>query len=156
MSLTFRPARAAEHDHLKRMIIGTFEPITWMKRADEQFGLMNGLDWSERWKLRLEKVFATEIILVGELSGEIAACATGTYDEPTAMGFVNLIAVEAQHQGKGLGREMLREIVAHFKSLGAAYAHLDCLTTNEVGNNLYRSEGFEEAMRSIRWIRKIE
>jgi len=155
-SLTFRPARATEHDHLKRMIIDSFEPITWMKPADEQFGLMNGLDWRQRWELRLEKIFATQIILVGELDGEVAACATGMYDEPTAMGFVDLLAVELPHQGKGLGREMLRGIIAHFKSLGAAYAHLDCLTTNEVGNNLYKSEGFEEAMRSIRWIKKLE
>ena len=156
MTLTFRPARTAEHDHLKKMIIDTFEPITWSKPADKRFGLMNGLDWRERWNLRLEKVFAQQIILMGELSGEIVACATGTYDELTAMGFVDLISVEAQHQGKGLGREMLRGIVAHFKTLGAAYAHLDCLTTNETANSLYKAEGFEEAMRSIRWIKKID
>ncbi len=154
--LTFRPARADEHKQLKRMIIDSFEPITWMKGADEQFGLMNGLDWRERWELRLEKVFSTQIILVGELDGDIAACGTGTYDEPTAMGFVDLLAVEAEFQGKGLGREMLRGFIAHVKSLGAAYAHLECLTTNEVANSLYEAEGFAEAMRSIRWIKKIE
>jgi GNAT superfamily N-acetyltransferase len=156
MQLTFRPARAEEHDHLQRMIIDAFEPITWMKGADERFGLMNGLDWRERWELRLGKIFATQIILVGELAGDVAACATGTYDEPTAMGFVDLLAVEARYQGKGLGREMLRGFIAHVKSLGAVYAHLDCLTTNEVANKLYQAEGFEEAMRSIRWIKKIE
>ena len=156
MPLTFRLARADEHAHLKQMIIDTFEPITWSKPADKRFGLMNGLDWRERWKLRLEKVFAQQIILVGELDGKVAACATGTYEELTAMGFVDLVSVEAQHQGKGLGREMLRGLIEHFKSLGGAYVHLDCLTTNEVANRLYEAEGFEEAMRSIRWMKKIE
>ncbi|MDA1313224.1 MAG: GNAT family N-acetyltransferase [Acidobacteria bacterium] len=155
MPLTFRLARPDEHAHLKRMIIDTFEPITWSKPADGRFGLMNGLDWRDRWNLRLEKVFAHQIILVGELDGKVAACATGTYEEPTAMGFVDILSVGQTFQGQGLGREMLRGMIEHFKSLGGAYVHLDCLTTNEVANNLYKAEGFEEAMRSVRWMKKL-
>ena len=155
MSLQFRPAEPAEHDQLKRIIIETFEPITWSKTADQHFGLMNGLDWRSRWELRLEKVFATQIILVGESEGVIVACATGTYDKATAMGFIDILAVPAEHQGKGLGRDMLRGMMQHFKDMGAGFIHLDCLTTNEVGNRLYQSEGFEEGMRSIRWLKKL-
>ena len=156
MPLTFRLAEPAEHPRLKAMIIDSFEPITWFKTADEKFGLMNGLDWRDRWKLRLEKVFETQVILVGELAGEVVACATGTYDPKTAMGFIDLLAVTQGHKGEGLGREMLRALMQHFKDMGAVYAHLDCLTNNEVGNRLYESEGFEEGMRSIRWIKKID
>ena len=155
MSLQLRPADPAEYDHLKEMIIDAFEPITWQKTADERFGLMNGLDWRERWRLQLEKSFDARIILVGELEGAVVACATGVCDEATAMGFIDILAVASQHQGKGLGRSMLRGMLRHFKAMGAVYAHLDCLTTNEVGNRLYASEGFEEGMRTIRWIRKI-
>ncbi len=155
MSLHFRPADPAEYDRLKEMIVDTFEPITWMKHADERFGLMNGLDWRARWQLHLDKIFDTQIILVGELEGTVVACATGTYDAATAMGFIDILAVASQHQGKGVGRNMLRGMMQHFKAMGAIYAHLDCLTTNEVGNRLYASEGFEEGMRSIRWLRKI-
>ena len=156
MPLQFRPAEPAQQPLLKTMILNSFEPITWFKTADERFGPMNGLDWRERWKLRLEKVFEKQIILVGELDGKVVACATGTYDPKTAMGFIDLLAVIEGYQGQGLGREMLRGIIQHFKGMGAVYAHLDCLTTNEVGNRLYESEGFEEGMRSIRWIKKIE
>ncbi len=156
MPLTSRLAEPAEHPHLKTMILDSFEPITWFKTADEKFGLMNGLDWRDRWKLRLEKVFETQVILVGELDGGVVACATGTYDPKTAMGFIDLLAVTQGYQGEGLGREMLRGLMQHFKDMGAVYAHLDCLTTNEVGNRLYEAEGFEEGMRSIRWIKKID
>lgn len=155
MPLTFRPARPSEHALLKKMIADCFEPITWFKTADQKYGPMNGLDWRARWDIRLEKVFATQIILVGEQDGEILACATGTYDPATAMGFVDLLAVVAASQGSGLGREMLRGIIAHFQQMGAAYIHLDCLTTNEVANRLYAAEGFDKAMQSIRWIKKI-
>ena len=155
MPLTFRPATAGEHPQLKQMIVDCFEPITWFKTADQKYGPMNGLDWRARWDLRLAKVFATQIILVGEQDSEILACATGTYDAATAMGFVDLLAVVAASQGCGLGREMLRGIIAHFQQMGAVYAHLDCLTTNEVANRLYAAEGFEQAMQSIRWIKKL-
>ena len=155
MSLHVRPADPVEYDHLKEMIIDSFEPITWQKIADKRFGLMNGLDWRERWRLQLEKNFDTQIILVGELESGVVACATGVCDEATAMGFIDILAVASQHQGKGYGRSMLRGMMQHFKAMGAVYAHLDCLTTNEVGNRLYASEGFEEGMRTIRWIRKI-
>lgn len=155
MYLHVRPADPVEYDHLKEMIIDSFEPITWQKIADKRFGLMNGLDWRERWRLQLEKNFDTQIILVGELESGVVACATGVCDEATAMGFIDILAVASQHQGKGYGRSMLRGMMQHFKAMGAVYAHLDCLTTNEVGNRLYASEGFEEGMRTIRWIRKI-
>jgi hypothetical protein len=38
---------------------------------------------------------------------------------------------------------------------GAEHAYLDCLVENDVGNTLYRTEGFEEVARSIRWFIKI-
>ncbi len=155
MPLQCRLADPAEHAHLETMIIDSFEPITWLKTADEKFGLMNGLGWRERWQLQLKTVFERQIILVGELDAKVVACATGTYDANTAMGFIDLLAVTRGQQGQGLGREMLRGMMQHFKGMGAVYAHLDCLTTNEVGNRLYEAEGFEEGMRSIRWVKKI-
>jgi ribosomal protein S18 acetylase RimI-like enzyme len=41
------------------------------------------------------------------------------------------------------------------KQQGAEHAHLECLVDNEAGNNLYRSEGFTEVARSIRWFIRI-
>ena len=38
---------------------------------------------------------------------------------------------------------------------GAEHAHLDYLVENDAGNNLYRSEGFEEVARHIRWFTRI-
>ena len=155
MSLRFRLADATEHPHLKTMILDSFEPITWAKTADERFGLMNGLDWRRRWTRRLKTIFESQIILAGELENKVVACATGSYDSGTAMGFIEVLAVDLSYQGRGRGREMLRGMMQYFKEMGAVYVHLDCLTSNEVGNRLYESEGFEEGMRSIRWIKKI-
>lgn len=100
-------------------------------------------------------VFATQYILVGEEDGEIVAMASGTIEEPTRLGFIDLLAVDRRFQGRGYGRAMLRAILAYLKQQGCEHAHLECLVDNEAGNRLYQSEGFVEVARSIRWFIKI-
>lgn len=155
MSLKFRRADPAEYQKLEDLVVESFAPITWFRRVDEQFGPLNGRDWRVRWKSRFAHVFRTQIVLVGEQDGQVVAAATGTYDAQHRLGFIDLLAVGHEHQGKGLGREMLRGMLNHFKQLGALHVHLDCLTNNEAANCLYAAEGFEEVARHIRWFIKI-
>ncbi len=154
-ALQFRLARPEEHDTLRPLIIDSFEPITWYRKVDATFGPLNGLDWRERWNLRLDKIFSTQIILVGELDSQIAAVATGTYTAATRLGFVDLLAVPLPHQGKGLGREMLRGMLDHLRALGAEHAHLDCLTDNDRGNALYAAEGWTNIASSNHWLIRL-
>ncbi len=153
--LSFRPACASDYSALEPMVIDSFGPITWMRTADARFGPLNGKDWRARWETRFRRVFDTQHVLVGEANGRIVACATGTYDCDTRLGYIDLLAVDGTAQGCGYGREMLRGMIAHFKQMGAEHVHLECLQDNQVGNCLYRSEGFEEVARSVRWFKKI-
>jgi ribosomal protein S18 acetylase RimI-like enzyme len=153
--LQFRPAVPADHAALERMIIDSFETVTWAKPLDERFGPLNGQDWRARWRRRLEKVFAEQIVLVGEAEGRIAAAVTGTIDGHSALAYIDILAVAAGCQRHGYGREMLRAMMRHLESLGAQYVNLDCLTTNGKANELYRSEGFEEVACHIRWFRRL-
>jgi ribosomal protein S18 acetylase RimI-like enzyme len=155
MRLQVRPATAADHPALERMIIDSFEAVTWARPLDQRFGPLNGQDWRERWSRRLDKVFAEQIVLVGEAEGLIAAAATGTLDAASALAYLDILAVAKGSQHHGYGREMLRAMMSHFHSLGARYVNLDCLTTNGKANDLYRSEGFEEVACHIRWFRKL-
>jgi ribosomal protein S18 acetylase RimI-like enzyme len=155
MPLTFRTAAAADFAGLETLIIESFEPITWQKKLDERFGPLNGHDWRARWHARLENVFKTQVVLLGEAGGTLAAMASGTVDRGAALGFIDLLAVGRQFQGRGFGREMLRGMIKHLRALGCQYVHLDCLADNEAGSALYESEGFEEVARHLRWFKKI-
>lgn len=155
MALEFRPARPDDYPILEELCITSFEPITWFKKADERFGPLNGRDWRARWQSRFRHAFATEKVLVGEAEGRIVAFASGTLDEESRLGYIDLLAVDQRYQGRGYGRQMLRAMLRWFKQQGAEHAHLECLADNEAGNNLYRSEGFTEVARSIRWFIKI-
>lgn len=154
-SLCIRQALVAEYGELEKLTIDSFEPITWMKRADERFGPLNGKDWRQRWQARLAQIFANETVLLGTIGGKTVALATVTLDVPARLGLIDLLCVFRGEQGKGYGRAMLRGVLRYLKEQGATHANLECLTTNEAGNRLYASEGFEEVARSIRWFIRI-
>ena len=155
MPLDVRLAEASDYQKIEDMVIETFEPITWFKKLDERIGPLNGRDWRMRWKDRLGHVFETEIVLVGETGGELAAMSSGTLDPNAALAYIDLLAVDRRFRRSGYGREMLREMMQYMKALGGQYVYLDCLTDNDTGNTLYRAEGFEEVARQIRWSRRI-
>jgi len=150
MALQFRLARPEEYEALERMTINAFEPITWLKKADQKFGPLNGLDWRQRWQRRFRKIWETQIILLGEAEGEVVALATATVDEDSRLGYIDLLGVDQRFQGRGYGRQMLRGALQHLKERGCVHAHLECLRDNVVGNKLYRSEGFTEIAPSVR------
>ncbi len=155
MNLHIRRATPQDSAALEELVIASFEPITWQKKLDERIGPLNGLNWRERWRLRLAKIFATQEVLVGEVDGKLAAMASGTMDREAALGFIDVLAVGNDFQGSGLGRQMLRGMMEHLKNLGCQHVNLDCLTDNVAGNALYQSEGFEQVARHIRWFRKL-
>ena len=155
MPLVFRPAQPSEFPQLERMVIDSFEPITWFRKLDARVGPLNGKDWRTRWQSRMRRVFETQIVLVGENQDELAAMSSGTFDAEAALGYIDLLAVDRRFQRRGYGREMLRGMMRHLKSLGAQYVYLDCLTDNDNANALYRSEGFEDMARQIHWFRKL-
>ena len=156
MDLTFRTATADDFAPLERMVIDSFEPITWAKKLEDRFGPPNGRDWRGRWHDRLQGVFQTQHILLAETEGTICAMASAAIERPAAMALMDVLAVGCEFQGRGYGREMLRAMMAHLKRLGCQYVHLDCLTDNDAGNALYESEGFVEVARHIHWFRAIE
>jgi len=153
--LQTRLAQPADYEGLMKLVIDSFEPITWQKKLDARIGPLNGRDWRQRWQARLRNIFATQIVLVGQCDGQLAAMASGTIDREAALGFIDVLCVGREFQGQGLGREMLGAMLDHFRAEGSQYVNLDCLTDNETANALYQSEGFEEVARHIRWFRKI-
>lgn len=154
--MTFRIAQESDRVSVRRMIVESFEPITWMKQADELYGPFNGLDWRERFGRRVDPLLERGVVLLGEESGVIQAAAAGSYDSAAGTGVIDFLAVDPQFQGRGAGRAMLDGMLRHLASLGATTATLECLTTNETALGLYRSSGWHEIATSIRFFRRLD
>ena len=72
MPLQFRQGTTADYEQLETIVVANFEKVTWQKTVDERYGLLNGTDWRERWRMQFGKVFDMETVLVGEVDGEVA------------------------------------------------------------------------------------
>lgn len=153
--ISFRLAIDTDLPALEEMIIASFEPITWYRKVEEAFGNLNGHGWLDRWHLRMQRIFDEQIIFVGEVDGMIVAAATGTADPMTKLGYVELLAVGREHQGKGYGKAMLNAMLDHFRARGMEHATLDSLISNETANALYRNEGWTCMASSYHWMRKL-
>ena len=68
---------------------------------------------------------------MGELNGELAAMASGDCGPRGGAGVYRCAGRGRQFQGHGLGRQMLRGMIEHLKTLGCQYVNLDCLTDND-------------------------
>src|SRR5688572_20518618 len=154
--LLVRLAVLSDFVPLESLVIDSFEPITWQKKLDAAIGPLHGRSWRQRWSARLKSIFATQRVLVGEAGGQLAAMASATIDQDSALAFLDVLCVGRSFQGHGYGRQMLRAALDHYRGLGCQYVNLDCLTENEAGNALYQSEGFQEVARHIRWFRKLD
>lgn len=76
----------------------------------------------------------------GELAGYAGMALLGR--PPHTEAEVHTIGVAREHQHRGIGRMLLRELLAHADAHGAA-TYLEVRTDNEAAIALYRSEGFE-------------
>ena len=154
MPLTFREPDPTDHEAIVAMVVASFGPVTWYRKLDANLEPLNGRTWDERFEDRVRDALATQYVVIGETDGRLESFTSGTYDERSKAAFLDLLAVAPSAQGKGLGREALREFERRMQARGALYLHLDCLTNNGA-NKLYEAEGFFEAARHIRWFKKI-
>src|ERR1700689_1845984 len=113
MPLDFRSAELSEHRKIESMVIESFEPITWFKKLEGRIGPLNGQDWRARWRTRMRDVFETQVVLIGEAGGELAAMSSGTLDTEAALAYIDLLAVDPRFQSHGYGRQMLRGMMEH-------------------------------------------
>lgn len=73
----------------------------------------------------------------GELSGY------GGVDLGGEVADIMTMAVAAHHQGRGLGRQLLDELVARAVADHAAYLMLEVRADNDAARRLYESRGFD-------------
>jgi hypothetical protein len=99
MQMQIRQANEPDYPAIEKMVIESFEPITWFRTIDAKYGPLNGADWRARWQLRMQDVFESQIVLMGEVDGVLAAMSSGTFDAQAALAYIDLLAVSLHRAG---------------------------------------------------------
>lgn len=94
----------------------------------------------------------TAIVFLAKVDGRLAGIATCFRGFSTfqARPLINVhdLAVHPGHRGRGIGRELLRAVVAKARALGCCRVTLEVQERNLPARRLYEDEGFEHSLAS--------
>ena len=65
------------------------------------------------------------------------------------------LAVSASVRGHGIGRALIERALDYFRAEGMAFATIETMVNNPIGQTLYPDCGFEEVARQVHYARRL-
>lgn len=130
---------AARPDSKVKLRILKKEDIDSILKIEAQW---NALAWS-RASFEAELVHEFGITIVAESGSEVVGYASAwiVIDEV----HITTIGVHEDHRGQGIGKKLMREILARGRDSGARCSTLEVRTSNESAIDMYKSLGYRPA-----------
>jgi ribosomal protein S18 acetylase RimI-like enzyme len=157
VSVEIRPYQPNDLTELKRITVEAFEGLALDQRIEEQIGVVHKKDW--RWRKARDvedDVGANPTGVFVALQGNrILGYISTRLDREAGKGRIPNLAVVADARGSGLGRQLIEHALNYFRQESMAFAVIETMSYNEVGNHLYPSCGFVEVGRQVHFARKL-
>lgn len=155
--MIIRPCQSSDLDELKRMTIEGFEGIAIDQNVEGQFGLLGEHDWRWRKARHVDEDVAANPsgVFVAEDDGKVLGYISTRLDREAGKGRIPNLAVDRAARGKGLGRLLIEHATDYFRREGMAFAVIETMVNNPVGQHLYPSCGFVEVGRQIHYAMKL-
>ncbi len=149
--IVIRPATKADTVQIGMMWV---KLVAYHNALDERLpsATTNGAAlYSQNIEFRLEDSHTR--ILVAEVGGQIAGYVMGVIVdlvpemfEPRVGGFLSDIFVEAEHRQHGIGRLLVQDLIAWFRSRGVEYMEWHVSAHNDTGRAFWQSVGGRDMM----------
>jgi len=155
--ISFRVYRPEDLAAIKALTLDSFGGVTIEENVETALGLLNGHDWRWRKARHIDEDVAANPagIFIAEFQNKIVGYITTRLDREAGKGRIPNLAVDAQMRGRGLGRQLIDRAIEYFRTEGLAYAVIETMAQNEIGQRLYPSCGFIEVARQVHFARKI-
>ena len=155
--MIIRPYQSADLEELKRITVEGFEGIAIDQNIERVLGPVGKSDWRSRKARHVdEDVEANPSgVFVAEEDGNILGYISTRLDREAGKGRIPNLAVDGAARGRGIGRQLIEHAVAYFRREGMAFATIETMVNNPVGQHLYPSCGFVEAGRQIHYAMKL-
>jgi ribosomal protein S18 acetylase RimI-like enzyme len=150
----YRPSDLGE---LKRITIEGFDGTAIEQNVEKQFGILGGHDWRWRKARHIEHDYEANPagLFVAEEDGKILGYITTVLHRDARKGRIPNLAVDASARGRGIGRQLIEHALDYFRREGMAFAMIETMVNNPVGQHLYPSCGFVEVGRQIHYAMKL-
>ncbi len=151
MDYHIRKSRPDEIEILKAITVESFGGVSVDHLLEQKLGVLGGHDWKWRKARHIDADLAAndEGTFVAESGGQVVGYITTVVDVPAGKGRIPNLAVTAAARGHGIGRALIEHALDSFRQQKLAYAMIETMETNPVGQTLYPSCGFVEVARQI-------
>ena len=152
---TYRPN---DLNTLKDIIIICFEGVSIDHNIEKRFGQFAETDWKERKAKHMDADITANAdgIFVYEDDGTVIGYITTRIDHESKIGGIPNLAVLPGHQGKGVGRALMKAAFDYFEEQGMSVAKIETLDQNAIGQNFYPRSGFTEIARQIHYVMPLK
>ena len=157
MNFNIRPFRPSDAEALRQLTVESFSGVTLEENVEQALGVLHGHDWKWRKARHVDEDIAANAagIFVAEAEGAVAGYISTRVDAEAGKGRIPNLAVDRTWRGQGLGRRLIEYALDYFRSQGLAYAVIETMAQNEIGNHLYRDCGFLEVARQVHFPRRL-
>ena len=155
--INIRAYRPDDLAGIKQLTVEAFGGVTLEQNVETALGVLHGHDWRWRKSRHLdEDVTANSAgIFVAVEQGSVVGYVTTRVDSESGRGRIPNLAVAAGFRGHGLGRQLIEHALDYFRREGLAYAMIETMAQNEVGQHLYPACGFVEVARKVHFAMKL-
>ncbi len=155
--MNIRLYHSSDLDELKRMTVEGFEGIAIDQNVERELGIMGERDWRWRKARHVDEDIAAnpDGVFVAEEEGKVLGYISTRIDGEARKGRIPNLAVDKIAQGRGVGRQLIEHALDYFRHEGMAFAMIETMVNNPVGQHLYPSCGFVEAGRQIHYAVKL-
>jgi ribosomal protein S18 acetylase RimI-like enzyme len=156
-SVSFRLYRPDDLEAIKRLTVESFGGVTIEENVEVALGTLNGHDWRWRKARHIDEDVAANPagIFIAEEAGRMVGYITTRIDREAGKGRIPNLAVVAEYRGKGLGRKLIEHALQYFRAEKLAYAVIETMAQNAIGQHLYPACGFVEVARQAHFARKL-
>ena len=144
---------------LQEVTVQTFGSVSIDRNIEEQFGAFGNGDWSVRKAAAIAEDCRLQpdgVFVVIDESALPVAFITTRLQQASRIGWIPNMAVDAEHQAKGLGHAMLEHAIEFLREHGMQVAKIETLEQNPIGQKLYPRLGFVPVARQIHYAMRLD
>ncbi|MCY2976144.1 MAG: GNAT family N-acetyltransferase [Planctomycetota bacterium] len=155
--MKIRLFQSSDLPELRRITVEGFEGIAIDQNVENKLGVLGDHDW--RWRKMRHVDEDCEMnpkgVFVAERDGVILGYISTRVDHESGKGRIPNLAVDVSARGCGLGRQLIEYALDYMQQEGMAFAMIETMENNPIGQHLYPSSGFVEVGRQIHYARKL-
>ena len=156
-SVSLRLYRPGDLEGIKQLTLDSFGGVTIEQNLEAALGTFQGHDWRWRKARHIDEDVAANPagIFVAESQGRMVGYITTRVDREAGKGRIPNLAVAEDFRGRGLGRQLIERALEYFRAEGLAYAVIETMAQNPIGQHLYPACGFVEIARQVHFARRL-